>query len=104
MTDTRFGDHPSKRLPAPRLVDDRRRCVAMTAQRNQNPSFVAIVDDDDLMRGALQGLLNEAGFVTRTFSSAEEFLKAADRAQTACLIADLPLPRMSPLHLHHLLP
>jgi len=73
--------------------------VAMTAQRNQNPPFVAIVDDDDLMRGALRGLLKEAGFTARTFTSAEEFLNAADRAQTACLIADVRMPGMSGLDL-----
>ena len=71
----------------------------MTAQLNQNPSFVAIVDDDDLMRDALQGLLKEAGFTARTFTSAEEFLNAADRAQMACLIADVRMPGMSGLDL-----
>ena len=71
----------------------------MTAQLNHNPSFVAIVDDDDLMRGALRGLLKEAGFTARTFTSAEEFLNAAERAQAACLIADVRMPDMSGLDL-----
>jgi FixJ family two-component response regulator len=64
-----------------------------------NSSFVAIVDDDDLMRGALQGLLKEAGFISRAFASAEEFLSADDHMQAACLIADIRLPGMSGLYL-----
>jgi FixJ family two-component response regulator len=37
--------------------------------------MVAIVDDDDLMRSALQGLLKAVGLPAQAFSSAEEFLK-----------------------------
>jgi FixJ family two-component response regulator len=62
-------------------------------------SFVAIVDDDDLMRSALQGLLKEAGFPTRVFASAEEFLNSGQQQQTACLIADIRMPGMSGLDL-----
>jgi hypothetical protein len=40
---------------------------------------VAIVDDDDLMRAALQGLLKSAGLPTQAFASAEEFLGSARR-------------------------
>jgi FixJ family two-component response regulator len=61
--------------------------------------FVAIVDDDDLMRGALQGLLKEAGFPARAFASAEEFLTSGQQHQTACLIADIRMPGMSGLDL-----
>jgi FixJ family two-component response regulator len=62
-------------------------------------AFVAIVDDDDLMRGALQGLLKAAGFPTRVFASAEEFLNSGHQHQTACLIADVRMPGMSGLDL-----
>ena len=34
--------------------------------------MVAIVDDDELMRGALQGLLKAVGMKAQTFASAEE--------------------------------
>ena len=69
------------------------------AMTTRNPSFVAIVDDDDLMRAALQGLLKEAGITARAFASAEEFLNAEDRPQAACLIADVRMPGMSGLDL-----
>ncbi len=66
---------------------------------HRNGFFVAIIDDDDLMRGALQGLLQEAGFTARTFASAEEFLRSDEHRQAACLIADIRMPGMSGLEL-----
>ena len=62
-------------------------------------TFVAIVDDDDLMRSALQGLLKQAGLPARAFGSAEEFLSSGERHQTACLIADIRMSGMSGLEL-----
>ena len=62
-------------------------------------TLVAIVDDDDSMRGALQGLLKVAGFPAQAFASAEEFLKSGQQHQTACLIADIRMPGMSGLEL-----
>jgi FixJ family two-component response regulator len=61
--------------------------------------FVAIVDDDDLMRGALQGLLKAAGLPARAFASAEEFLQSGEQHHSACLIADIRMPGMSGLDL-----
>jgi FixJ family two-component response regulator len=61
--------------------------------------LIAIVDDDDLMRNALQGLLKSVGLSARAFSSAEEFLQSGQQCQTACLIADIRMPGMSGLEL-----
>src|SRR3989475_2525957 len=61
--------------------------------------LVAIVDDDDLMRSALQGLLKAVGLPARAFASAEEFLRSGQQRQTACLIADIRMPGMSGLEL-----
>jgi FixJ family two-component response regulator len=60
---------------------------------------VSIVDDDDLMRAALQGLLKSAGFLTQTFASAEEFLGSGQQHDTACLITDIRMPGVSGLEL-----
>jgi len=64
-----------------------------------NTTLIAIVDDDELMRDALKGLLTEAGFPVRTFASAEEFLDSGEQHRTACLIADIRMPGMSGLDL-----
>ena len=61
--------------------------------------LVAIVDDDDSMRGALHGLLKAVGLPAIAFASAEEFLKSGQQYQTACLIADIRMPGMSGLEL-----
>jgi FixJ family two-component response regulator len=61
--------------------------------------LVAIVDDDDSMRGAVHGLLKAVGLPSVTFASAEEFLKSGQQHQTACLIADIRMPGMSGLEL-----
>ena len=61
--------------------------------------MVAIVDDDDLMRGALEGLLKAVGLPAQAFASAEEFLKSGQQRQARCLIADIRMPGMSGLEL-----
>ena len=61
--------------------------------------LIAIVDDEDLMRSALQGMLKSVGLLSQAFASAEEFLKSGQQHQTACLIADIRMPGMSGLEL-----
>jgi FixJ family two-component response regulator len=61
--------------------------------------MVAIVDDDDLMRTALQGLLKSAGLLAQAFASADEFLRSGHQHDTACLITDIRMPGMSGLEL-----
>lgn len=60
---------------------------------------VTIVDDDELMRNALLGLLKAAGLPARVFASAEEFLNSGVQHNTSCLIADVRMPGMSGLEL-----
>lgn len=62
-------------------------------------NLVVIVDDDDSMRSALQGLLKVAGLQAQVFTSAEEFLNSGQQHHTACLIADIRMPGMSGLEL-----
>jgi FixJ family two-component response regulator len=69
----------------------------MDTQRSTN--LVAIVDDDDLMRSALQGLLKSVGLPARAFASSEEFLNSGQQHQAACLIADIRMPGISGLEL-----
>jgi FixJ family two-component response regulator len=62
-------------------------------------NLIAIVDDDELIRSALQGLMKAAGLPAQSFASAEEFLNSGQQLQTACLIADIRMPGMSGLEL-----
>lgn len=65
--------------------------------------MVTIVDDDELMRVALLGLLRSAGFSARAFASAEDFLTSGMQRETACLIADVRMPGISGIELQALL-
>jgi FixJ family two-component response regulator len=65
----------------------------------EKTKMVAIVDDDDLIRGALLGLLKAVGLPAQAFASAEEFLKSGQRRQAGCLIADIRMSGMSGLEL-----
>ena len=60
---------------------------------------VSIVDDDDLMRSALEGLLKAVGLPARAFASAEDFLQSARLDDSSCVIADVQMSAMSGLDL-----
>jgi FixJ family two-component response regulator len=66
--------------------------------KNEN-KLVAIVDDDDSVRGTLKELLRAAGYASQTFESAEHFLGSGHHQETACLITDIRMPGMSGLEL-----
>jgi FixJ family two-component response regulator len=61
--------------------------------------LIAIVDDDELIRNALDGLLKAAGFPALAFASAEDFLNSGQQEHAACVIADIRMPGMSGLDL-----
>lgn len=65
--------------------------------------LLAVVDDDESVRESLPDLLNEFGFASRTFSSAEEFLSSDCLDQTRCLILDIAMPGMTGLELQQVL-
>ena len=59
---------------------------------------VAIVDDDDLVRGTLKDLLAEAGLAVAGYASGGAFL-AAPEARPNCLVVDYNMPAMNGLEL-----
>ena len=61
--------------------------------------MVAVVEDDESYRLAMQRFLKSAGFSVRSFQSAEDFLNSGDQQETGCLIADIRMPGMSGLEL-----
>ncbi|MEA2257779.1 MAG: hypothetical protein QOJ51_604 [Acidobacteriaceae bacterium] len=66
---------------------------------DQTPRLTAIIDDDEAMQDSLRDLMEAAGLVAHCFESAEEFLASDLRAQAACLIVDIRMPKMSGLQL-----
>jgi FixJ family two-component response regulator len=69
----------------------------------QSAQFVVIVDDDDLVRSAIQGLMKSAGFKSWAFGTAEEFLNSGLLPKVGCLITDVCMPGMSGLELQQTL-
>jgi FixJ family two-component response regulator len=63
------------------------------------PPTVAVVDDDEAVRGALSNLLASLDLGVATFASAEEFLASPACRAAACLITDVQMPGMSGLDL-----
>jgi FixJ family two-component response regulator len=61
--------------------------------------IVAVVEDDESYRNAVQRLLRSAGFSVATFGSAEAFLDSGRHHETGCLITDIRMPGMSGLEL-----
>jgi FixJ family two-component response regulator len=67
------------------------------------PTTIAVVDDDENVRSALQELLRAAKFEALAFASAEALLDSPAGARIDCLIADVNLPGMSGVALVHAL-
>jgi FixJ family two-component response regulator len=59
------------------------------------PSLIAIVDDEESVRKALQRLIRSAGFAVETFPSGAEFLESMARHQPDCLVLDLHMPQVN---------
>jgi FixJ family two-component response regulator len=57
--------------------------------------LVAVIDDDESVRESLPDLLQEFGYATQAFASAEAFLATGDFDRTRCLILDVTMPGMS---------
>jgi FixJ family two-component response regulator len=66
----------------------------------KSSALICIVDDDQSVREAVEGLIESLGYRVRTFQSAIEFLASADIGDTSCMIADVHMPRMSGVELY----
>ena len=57
--------------------------------------IVAIVDDEEPVRRALQRLMRSAGLETEVYASGPEFLLALESRRPDCVVLDLQMPGMS---------
>jgi FixJ family two-component response regulator len=58
---------------------------------------VNIVDDDDLVRASIQGMLKSVGLRSEAFATPQEFLQSKRSDGPNCLILDVQLPGLSGL-------
>src|ERR1035437_6916088 len=58
---------------------------------------VFVVDDDDLVRASIAGMLKSVGLRSETFGTAQEFLRSKRTDGPSCLILDVRLPGISGL-------
>jgi FixJ family two-component response regulator len=65
----------------------------------RSATLISIVDDDEEMREATEGLIRSLGYQTATFASADEFLRSDSLGDTSCLIVDVQMPGLSGIDL-----
>src|SRR5580700_1114588 len=58
---------------------------------------VFVVDDDDLVRATIQGLLKSVGLRAETFETTQQFLSSQAPDGPSCLVLDVRLPGVSGL-------
>lgn len=58
---------------------------------------IFVVDDDDLVRAAIQGMLKSVGLHSQTFGTAQDFLRSERPDAPSCLILDVRLPGVNGL-------
>jgi FixJ family two-component response regulator len=66
---------------------------------SERREVIAVVDDDLLMREALNRLLSSLGYRTELYASAAEFIAAAQTTEASCLLLDIQLGAMTGIEL-----
>jgi FixJ family two-component response regulator len=62
---------------------------------------VFVVDDDDLVRASIRGMLKSVGLRSETFGTAQEFLHSKRPDGPSCLVLDIRLPGVNGLDFQH---
>lgn len=60
-------------------------------------STVFVIDDDALVRAAIQGMLKSVGLHSETFATPQEFLRSKRSDVPSCLVLDVRLPGVNGL-------
>lgn len=64
----------------------------MPAHRNV---LIAIIDDDDSFRAAMEGLIRSLGYKAAGYSSAKAFLDTHSDRRVNCVVSDIQMPGMT---------
>ena len=62
--------------------------------------LVSVVDDNLHFRESMQRLMRSLGYAAEAFASGPGFLASDRFAETACLIVDVNMPKMTGIELH----
>src|SRR5258708_3755422 len=62
---------------------------------------VFVIDDDALVRAAIQGMLKSVGLRSETFGTPQEFLRSKRPDGPSCLVLDVRLPGVNGLDFQH---
>jgi two-component system response regulator FixJ len=62
-----------------------------------NGPLIAIVDDDQAIRAAVDSILRSAGYRSVVFESGIAFLDSRDKHEIGCLVLDMDMPRLNGL-------
>jgi FixJ family two-component response regulator len=65
----------------------------------QTTPTVFVIDDDEEVRLSIQGLLKAEGLRSKSFGTAEEFLRSQPTDAPSCLVLDVSLPGVNGLEL-----
>lgn len=91
-----------RRQAGARRLTERRQHRAMPHEDPvRDVPLIAIVDDDDSFREALERFLRTCAFRVRSFASGEAFLQSSELRFVSCLLLDLAMPGMSGLEVKH---
>jgi FixJ family two-component response regulator len=71
----------------------------MNETKKENDQLIAVVDDNQSFREALESLLRLIGFNTAIFASARSFLDSPQFPNVTCAILDVLMPGMDGLEL-----
>jgi len=63
--------------------------------------MVFVIDDDALVRAAIQGMLKSVGLRSETFGTPQEFLRSKRPDGPSCLVLDVRLPGVNGLDFQH---
>lgn len=66
---------------------------------DEETPIIAVVDDDEAIRSALESYLRSYGYESRLFRSAEDYLAYPSRSEVSCVVSDIRMAGMSGLEM-----